>query len=63
LQGCAEVQQERITEFVRLGVVATIAASATVVSLVVPKAVAGEVLEDVSQRLLADLSDRAGREL
>ena len=63
LQGGAQVEQERIAELVGFGVVAAIAALATMVRFVVAKAIARQVLEDVSQRLLADLADRAWREL
>ena len=57
----AQIEQERVAKFVRLRVVAAIAAATAMVGLVIAEAVTRQVLEDVAQRLLSDFSDRARR--
>ena len=48
-------QEERIAEFVRLGIVAAISTTTAMVSFMVAEAIARQMLENVSQRFLSDL--------
>src|SRR4029079_4691375 len=61
--GLGQVQQERIAEFVWLAAADSLARPAAVVELMLADLVLGELLENVVQRLLANLADTLRREL
>src|SRR5262247_2560809 len=62
-QRLLEIEQERIAEFVALGLVGRVAAGAPALDVVPAEAVALEAGEDVLERLVAELSDRPRGEL